>query len=71
MLALLGEARRGRQKVLFLTDGVKPRRVPERTQPAVDAHVMPYQDVGTYHMLWSDVVVIEASALTPTSAEAK
>ena len=34
------------------------------------AHVMPYSDVSTYHILWSDVVVIESSALTNTAAEA-
>jgi large subunit ribosomal protein L4 len=27
------------------------------------AHVMPYSDASTYHILWSDVVVIESSAL--------
>jgi hypothetical protein len=26
-------------------------------------HVMPYADVSTYHVLWSDVVLIESSAL--------
>ena len=29
-----------------------------------------YKDVSTYHILWSDVVVIESAALTQTSAEA-
>jgi large subunit ribosomal protein L4 len=31
---------------------------------------MPFSDVSTYQILWSDVVVIESSALTQTSAEA-
>jgi large subunit ribosomal protein L4 len=31
--------------------------------------VMPYSDASTYHILWSDVVVIESSALTQTAAE--
>jgi hypothetical protein len=28
-----------------------------------DAQVLNYSDVSTYHILWSDVVVIESSAL--------
>jgi large subunit ribosomal protein L4 len=56
--------RRGVQdrKVLVLTDGVKPAVfLSARNLPA--AHVMPYGDVSTYHILWSDVVVIESGAL--------
>jgi large subunit ribosomal protein L4 len=50
------------RKVLVLTDGVKPAVfLSARNLP--DAHVMPYGDVSTYHILWSDVVVIEGSAL--------
>ncbi len=62
LLAALGVADR---KVLVLTDSVKPavflsaRNIP-------NAHVMPYVDVSTYHILWSDVVVIESSALGHT-----
>jgi len=26
-------------------------------------HVMPYSDVSTYHILWSDLVLIESSAI--------
>ena len=56
------------RKVLFLTDGVKPMTfLSARNIPST--HVMPYQDVGTYHVIWSDVVIIEASALS--AAEAK
>lgn len=59
LLASLGIADR---KVLFLTDGVKPNVfLSSRNVPT--AHVMPYSDSSTYHILWSDVVVIEASAL--------
>jgi large subunit ribosomal protein L4 len=53
------------QKALVLTDGVKPnvylsgRNVPE-------VRVMPYSDVSTYHLLWSDVVLIEATAIGHT-----
>ena len=50
------------QKVLILTDGVKANVfLSGRNLPAV--HVMPYHDVSTYHVLWSDVVLIESGAL--------
>lgn len=49
-------------KVLLLTDGAKPNvYLSGRNIPW--AHVLPYSDVSTYHILWSDVVVIESSAL--------
>jgi large subunit ribosomal protein L4 len=59
LLAAVGAAGR---KVLFLTDGVKPS-VFLSARNLTTTHVMPYQDVGTYHVLWSDVVIIESSAL--------
>jgi large subunit ribosomal protein L4 len=50
------------QKVLVLTDGVKPNVfLSGRNLPTV--HVMPYSDASTYHVLWSDTVVIESGAL--------
>src|SRR6478672_1304395 len=50
------------KKVLVLTDGVKPNVfLSGRNLPAV--HVMPYTDASTYHILWSDVVLVEAGAL--------
>ena len=50
------------RKVLILTDGVKPNVfLSGRNLPT--AHVMPYADVSTYHLLWSDVVLVEAGAL--------
>jgi large subunit ribosomal protein L4 len=53
------------QKVLILTDGVKTNVfLSGRNLPTV--HVMPYVDVSTYHILWSDVVLIEAGALGQT-----
>ncbi len=68
LLSLLGKLGVADRKVLFLTDGVKPMTfLSARNIPST--HVMPYQDVGTYHVLWSDVVIIEASALS--AAEAK
>jgi large subunit ribosomal protein L4 len=56
------------KKVLLLTDGVKPN-VYLSARNLAHAHVMPYSDASTYHILWSDVVVIESSALTQTTAE--
>ena len=55
------------QKVLILTDGPKPNvylsgRNMQRVQ------VLPYSDVSTYHLLWSDVVLIEATAIGQTLA---
>jgi large subunit ribosomal protein L4 len=53
------------QKVLILTDGVKTNVfLSGRNLPTV--HVMPYSDVSTYHILWSDVVLIESGALGQT-----
>jgi large subunit ribosomal protein L4 len=58
------------QKVLVLTDGVKPNVfLSGRNLPNV--HVMPYGDVSTYHLLWSDVVLIEGSAIGQTLAPIK
>ena len=61
------------KKVLILTDGVKPNVfLSGRNIPNV--HVMPYTDSSTYHILWSDVVLIEAGAvgatLSPIAEEA-
>ena len=59
LLARLGVAD---QKVLILTEGVKTNVfLSGRNLPRV--HVMPYVDVSTYHILWSDVVLIESAAL--------
>jgi large subunit ribosomal protein L4 len=49
-------------KVLILTEGVKTNLfLSGRNLPLV--HVMPYADVSTYHILWSDYVLIESGAL--------
>lgn len=62
LLELLQSLDVAEKKVLILTDGVKPnlflscRNIPW-------AHVLPYSDVSTYHVLWSDVVLIESAAL--------
>jgi large subunit ribosomal protein L4 len=62
MVSLLGAVGVTDKKVLILTDGTKQNvflsgRNLQRT------HVMPYSDVSTYHVLWSDVVLIESNAL--------
>jgi len=62
LLSLLGALGVAEKKVLILTEGFKPNvflsgRNLQRT------HVMPYADVSTYHILWSDVVLVESNAL--------
>jgi hypothetical protein len=48
--------------VLILTDGVKLNVfLSGRNLPNV--HVMPFTDSSTYHILWSDVVLVEAGAI--------
>ena len=50
------------KKVLVLTNGAKPNVfLSGRNLPNV--HVMPYSDVSTYHLLWSEIVFIEEGAL--------
>ena len=64
LTARLGFADR---KVLILTDGVKPNVfLSGRNLPNV--HVMPFADSSTYHILWSDVVLVEAGAIGQTLA---
>jgi len=55
------------KKVLVLTDGVKQNVwLSGRNLPKV--HVMPFTDSSTYHILWSDVVLVEAGAIGQTLA---
>lgn len=55
------------QKVLILTDGARPNvYLSGRNMQRVE--VLPYSDVSTYHLLWSDVVLIEATAIGHTLA---
>ena len=62
LLSLLASLGVADKKVLVLTHGVKPAvYLSARNLPSV--HVMPYTDASTYHVLWSDVVVIESPAL--------
>ena len=56
--------------MLILTDGVKPNVfLSGRNLPL--AHVMPFSDVSTYHILWSDVVLVESGALGEAMAPVK
>jgi large subunit ribosomal protein L4 len=65
ILNLIGRLDVADKKVLVLTDGVKPNVfLSGRNIPNV--HVMPYSDSSTYHILWSDVVLVEAGALGTT-----
>ena len=53
------------KKVLILTDGVKHNVfLSGRNLPNV--HVLPFTDSSTYHILWSDVVLIEGGAIGQT-----
>lgn len=67
MLALFAKLGVRDKKVLVLTDGVKSN-VYMSARNLQHAHVMPYTDASTYHVLWSDVVVIESSALSANTA---
>jgi hypothetical protein len=67
MLSLVARVDASDKKVLVLTDGVKQNVfLSGRNIPNV--HVMPYTDASTYHILWSDVVLIEAGAVGATLA---
>jgi large subunit ribosomal protein L4 len=62
VLALLERLGVADKKVLILTDGAKPNvHLSARNLPTV--HAMPYAEASTYHILWSDVVVVESDAL--------
>ena len=62
LAALVGRLGYEEKKVLILTAGLKENVfLSGRNLPNV--HVMPYSDVSTYHVLWSDVVLIESEAL--------
>ena len=56
------------KKVLILTNGVNNNvYMSGRNLPST--HVMPFSDVSTYHLLWSDFVVVESGALGGMTAE--
>ena len=61
LLGLLNSIGIADKKVLILTDGAKPNvYMSGRNLPRT--HVLPYSDVSTYHLLWSDVVLVESAA---------
>ena len=62
MVSLLDALGVSGRRVLVLTDGHKPN-VFLSGRNLQGTHVMPYSDVSTYHILWSDVVLIESNAL--------
>ncbi|MBI3790475.1 MAG: 50S ribosomal protein L4 [Gemmatimonadetes bacterium] len=67
MVALLARLGVEGKKALVLTDGVKTNvYLSGRNLPKV--LVMPFADASTYHVLWSDVVLVEAGALGHTLA---
>ncbi|PYP51642.1 MAG: 50S ribosomal protein L4 [Gemmatimonadetes bacterium] len=62
LMSLLSALGVTEKKVLILTDGLK-KNVFLSGRNLQRTHVMPYADVSTYHILWSDVVLVESSAL--------
>jgi large subunit ribosomal protein L4 len=67
--ALLTKLDVAERKVLILTDGLKPN-VHLSARNLSNVHAMPYGDASTYHILWSDVVLVESGALgQPLAAE--
>ena len=65
IFTMLGRLSLGEKKVLVLTDGVKENvYLSGRNLPLVQ--VLPYSDVSAYHVLWSDVVMIEGPAIGHT-----
>jgi large subunit ribosomal protein L4 len=69
LLRLLASLGLAGKKVLILTDGTKPN-VYMSGRNLTDTQVLNYSDVSTYHILWSEAVVIESSALGQSSAAA-
>lgn len=61
-VSLLGSLGVADSKVLVLTDGIKPN-VYLSGRNLQNVLVMPYADASTYHILWSDVVLVESGAL--------
>src|SRR6266567_1924280 len=55
LVALLNAVGGENKKILLLTNGVK-HNVFLSGRNLAETHVMPYSDVSTYHVLWSDIV---------------
>ncbi len=60
--ALLDRLDLAGRKVLILTNGLN-QNVYLSARNLPDVQVMPYGDVSAYHLLWSDVVLVEGGAL--------
>lgn len=63
--ALVDRVGGGDKKVLVLTHGAK-ENVFRSGRNLPNVHVLPYADVSTYHLLWSELVLIEEPALIAT-----
>jgi large subunit ribosomal protein L4 len=62
LVQLLARLDVANKKVLLLTDGVN-QNVFLSSRNLQNVHVLPYSDVSTYHIVWSDVVLVESAAL--------
>ena len=62
IIALLDRLDLVGQKVLILTNGLN-QNVYLSSRNIPDVQVMPYGDVSAYHLLWSDVVLVEGGAI--------
>jgi large subunit ribosomal protein L4 len=67
VLALLDRLGVTDRKALLLTAGQNPELY-RSARNLGHVHVMPYAEASTYHILWSDVVVVERAALDALTA---
>jgi large subunit ribosomal protein L4 len=66
LLTLLTSLGVNGKKVLILTNGVNHNvYMSGRNLPST--HVLPFSDVSTYHLLWSDIVLVESGAFGGTA----
>jgi len=70
MKALVDRVGGGDKKVLILTNGAK-ENVYRSGRNLPNVHVMPYSDVSTYHLLWSEMVLIEEGALSASDGTSR
>jgi large subunit ribosomal protein L4 len=62
LVQLLARLDVAHKKVLILTDGIN-ENVFKSGRNLPNVHVMPFSDASTFHVLWSDVVLVESAAL--------
>ncbi len=62
LMALLESLNLVGRKILVLTDGLK-KNVYLSGRNLQRTHVMPFSDASAYHILWSDVVLVESGAI--------